>query len=244
MLHTLPLVLDVAVVLIILINVIIGARKGFVKTIYSFVKFAVSAVCAFVFSKPLAEIIKTTEVYRDTESSLIKKLCDYITNGSADVTESIAQSKERIEEFLSSIGTSLDKLFEGSAEGLLPGNTESVMEFSTEIVEPVLSAAATVVAFIAIFIAASIVLFIVMKILDLLASAPVINKFNTLLGAFAGAVIACLFVFIIIMLVSALTPFLETVGVVINQEVISATYVYRWFKDINPLALALAFFAA
>lgn len=244
MTNTVSLILDIAIVLIILINVIIGAKKGFIKTAYSFVKFAASAVCAFFFAKPLAAIIKTTDIYRNTESSLVEKLCDYIENGNVDLTESIAQSKAQIDEFLSSIGTSFDKLFGASDGGFLSGNEESVLEFSRGIVEPVCSALATVVAFVAIFLAASLVLFIVMKILDVFASAPVIKQFNSLLGALAGAVVACLLVFILIMLVSALTPFLETVGVVINDEVIGATYIYKWFKDINPLALALAFFAA
>ena len=240
MTNTVSLVLDIAVVLIILINVIIGAKKGFIRTAYSFIKFAASAVCAFFFAKPLAAVIKTTDIYRSTESSLIEKLCDYIKNGNIDLTESISQSKAQIDEFLSSIGLSFDKLF-GAGE---VATGESVMEFSRGIVEPVCSALATVIAFVAIFLVASLALFIVMKVLDAFASVPVIKQFNSLLGALAGAIVAVLLVFILIMLISALTPFLETVGVVINEEAISATYIYKWLKDINPLALALAFFAA
>ncbi len=241
--NTTAIILDAIIVLIIAVNVILGIKKGFIKTAYSFLKFAVSAVCAFIFAKPVAAIIKATQFYKNTETDLKERFIDYIASENLDLSSAIAENKEKLDELLSKIGLSFEKFMGNVEESLAQSSTEAAGDLAEHIITPICSALATAVAFIAVFIVASIVLWLVMKILNLVASAPIISQFNSLLGGVAGVVVASLLVFVLIMLVSAATPFLESTGIVINDDIIAATYIYKWFAAINPLAVALAFFA-
>ncbi len=236
------LLLDIIVIAIILINVISGAKKGFIKTVYSFFKLILAACAGFIFCAPLAEILKATDFYKKLMSDLATSIGGYISGLSEESFEAITQQTQQLGEILEKLRIPTAEL-EAEYARLAAENSENITEsITTYIITPASNAIVTAIAFVAIFFAALLVLFVLMKLLDLVTKAPVINGANKLLGFAAGFVVALIVIFILSMIIDTAMPYIEGLDIGITSGIVENSKLYKWFSAVNPIGLIIAFF--
>ncbi len=236
------ILLDIIVVAVILINVIIGAKKGFIKEIYSFFRIIIAACAGFFLCSPLAELLKATDFYKKLMTDLGTSIGTYISNLSTESFDALSQQTQQFSELLSKLRIPTSEL-EAEYARLAAENSENITEsITTYIITPASNAIVTAIAFLAVFFVALLVLFIVMKLLDLVAKAPVINGMNRLLGLAAGFVVALIVIFIISAITDAAMPYIEGLGIGITSGMVENSRLFKYFSSINPIGLIIAFF--
>lgn len=244
---TVGVITDIIIIAILLVNVIAGAKKGFVYTAYRFLRLIISFIAAYFFAKPLAEIIKTTPIHSSLSKSLEGSLSNYIDNAVSGVVHGSAENiSEHIQASDSGIGALL-KAFGRSPEEiaaeysrLMEQKAETAAEDLKQfIITPVTDAITIAISFILIFAISLLVLYLVMKLLNLVAEAPVINVLNRLLGGVAGAIAAIIQIFVISIILDALLPLAGSAGIDILGQ-IKDSQLYSFIFSINPIALLIA----
>ena len=242
---TIGIIADIVIVAILLINAISGAKKGFVYTIYRFFRLIIAFASAYFFAKPLAAIIKATPFHEKLVSNLESSLGEYLENAvsgifsqNTAVSESAASSEKlsALQKYLGidpeAIAHEYSKLMEQKAENA----TESIKDY---ILAPFTDGITTAISFVLIFVASLLALYIVMKILDLIAGAPVINGINRTLGGISGIVVGIIQIFVITIILDALLPLAGAGGILAAQE-LQNSRLYSILLSVNPVALLIA----
>ena len=91
------------------------------------------------------------------------------------------------------------------------------------------------VAIILLFIASMIVLTLLVYLLDLIFKLPVLNFANKALGFVIGAIKALLFSFVIIAAIKLALPYLDGMGIKLDESDIEKTMLFSAVDSINPI---------
>lgn len=243
---TVGIAADVIIAALLLINVILGCRRGLIKTVFHGCAALISAGAAYFFSKPLAALLKTTPFYHNVIGGLEQVLNDAFARASGGLSGdpiSAALSGENAElaALFEKFGTNLSDVTAEYARLSEHASEEASALLMRSIAEPVCSAILTALSFAVIFIAALLILKLLMHLLDFVAKAPVLKSVNRVGGLAAGILIALLQIFIFIMLLDALVPLLSGADAGFTRETLrSETVLYGFFASFNPLVFILA----
>lgn len=203
-------IFDIVFLIIFAVIVIFSAKKGFIRSLFDLIGSIVAFVLARVLSSTFAPAAFDAVVRPVSEQYLASTLSDV---GTTDYAVQVEQALSSIPESLSGvmeiIGINTDSILEKVSSANLQGNNlvESIMN---TVVEPVGTA---ILQFVFTAILAVVLIFvikIVVKVLDkVISKLPVINKFNSLLGAAFGVVRGVLIVAVVAMLVSVVAGFIN-----------------------------------
>ncbi|MCD8355620.1 MAG: CvpA family protein [Clostridia bacterium] len=184
---------DWIILLVIIVYVIAGIRKGFIATIASALGSIVALVGALIAASQLKAPVGTFLAPHLTQSvsEHIPELNTY--SGSAnDLWNSISGYLQSI---LTAHGISLDESSEDPANILLNAISQAVGE----------SMAYIVIFFVA-FIVLRALIHMVVSVLDLIAGLPVISSFNALLGGVVGLITGLLLCTIVLWAIKLVVP--------------------------------------
>ena len=199
--ETLSLVLDAILVLILVMTIIDGRRKGFFTTIFSLLATVIAVVVARGYSAPLAEWANENFVHNIAVNALANSISAYIGDGSQAIINAIpdyitnaAQSSGvAIQDIVSNLGSSVDAT--SISEQIYSG-------IYGIIILPVLS----VIAFLIIFAISKFVLSFAVRLIDRIFRLPVLKGLNKTLGGVIGAVKGVLIIGIISVLLVVSAP--------------------------------------
>ncbi len=230
------LVLDILVVAIILICVLISAKKGFVRTLISAVGFVVAIILAVTLSGPIASSIsseyvrpaieeKTASILADTAGNSLNEAADTIWDQLPSFVVGAAASAGVTEE---SLGQSILESTANTAQGLATDITDKLF---MPVVENLLKGIATFVLFLILMIVVSLL----SRILNKLFSGKVFGKFNRALGGVLGAVKGLVFAVVFCVLISVFVGLSENGFLSITQDTIDSTYIFSKVLEIFSL---------
>ena len=172
--------IDVVFVAIVVISILLGRKKGFVRMILSLASLVASWLVADKFAPVLSQWLNDNLIRENLISLLAEKLTTIYENGSREILESIPDYIIKAAEFA---GISPESVVSSAVEpSVMAENIFSACE--TTVVLPVLE----VVTFVAIFIVASIVFALIIRIADKIFDLPVLKKLNKALGGVIGAI--------------------------------------------------------
>ncbi|MEE1010669.1 MAG: CvpA family protein [Acutalibacteraceae bacterium] len=172
--------IDVVFVAIIVICIILGRKKGFIRMVLSLVALIASWIVANKFAPAASQWLNDNFIREKAIALLTEKLTAVIENGSREIIEAIP---EYIINAAKLADISFESILTSAGEpSVAAENIFSACE--TTVVLPVLE----FIMFIAIFIAVSIVLSVVVRLADKLFDLPVLKNLNKMLGAAIGAV--------------------------------------------------------
>lgn len=244
---TVGMITDIVIIAIIIINIITGAKNGFLYTVYRFLRVIIAVVAACFFARPLADLIKTTPAYNSLAKNLESSLGNYIddvvsgffTGGADSMTEKMQASESGLVSLLEAFGRSPEEIAAEYSRLMEQKAETAAEELKQFIIAPVTDAITMAISFIMIFIVSLLVLYIIMSVLNLVADAPVVNFINRILGGAAGAVFAIIHIFIISILLDAILPLTGSVGVDILAQ-IKESSLYSLVFSFNPIAFLVA----
>lgn len=199
--ETLSLIIDAILLLIFVMTIIEGRRKGFFSTLFSLVATAVAVLVAREYSAPFAEWINEMFVQKAAINALANSISAYIGDGSQAIINAIPDyiinaaeaGGVAIQDVISNLGSSVDAV--SVAEQIYSG-------VYGIIVLPILS----VIAFLIIFAVSKFILSFVVKILNGIFRLPILKGLNKTLGGIFGAVKGILVVAIIGVLLVVCAP--------------------------------------
>ena len=231
-------VLDLLVVAVLVISVIVGYKRGFVKSLLRLTGSLISLVLAVVLASPLGSFFNDAFV--------------------SDWLSSSAQGK--LEEQLSAMGGSFDTLFDSMPEefsGLIDhfgvGKNDMEQQYeqmaaedktdgliAEELADYLTQGAAKAISYVLAFLLVYIVSYILIKLLsrliDPIFRLPLLHTANALLGAVLGVLVAVVFLWVAALLIEHVVPYLFGNDSIFHDGFSAEnTLLYRYFVDLNPL---------
>ena len=236
------ILLDIVVLVLLAVNVISGARQGLVKTLYRGFKGILAAAAAFIFAKPLAALLKETPVYTGLLSRIEARMTEYLSGAAGDSADNALSSMtESMKTLLGVLGRTPEQVQEEYTRLAAQQGADAAQGIVRYLVTPACEAVLTVLCFLLLFFSVSLILWLLMKLLNLLASAPLLNGANKILGFAAGLLLAVFHILIFCMLFDAALPYIEAMQPAITADCVANSHLYRFFDGLNPFALIAAF---
>lgn len=218
---TLQIILDLAAAAILLISVISGVKKGFIKTVYSAVRLILCLILTRILYPYAAQILMTTSVPDTIREAVGEKI-----SGLLPAAGSNAEKLENLPlpDFLKEMLIKQD-----TAEIYAKLGVDTFEQYLTA---SVTKFAVNAVAVISVLILAIIVTWIVGLVLNLASKLPVIHSVNAFLGGAIGLVLGIILVWIggaviYVLILTGDRPQLV--------EALNASYLLKFANQYNPI---------
>jgi len=226
-------ILDIAIVLIFVLAVWNGHRRGLIKTLTGVVAFAAAAVVALLLNTVVAGIIYDKAIEPPVVTAIEERLADggSLQEGADKALEAMPGF---VKNMLGNAGITsgqdmINKLTGGT-------NVESqAYQISDEVVRPLAMPLLRTLCTLLLFLVMLLVAHLVLRVLDIIAKLPLLKQLNKGLGGVAGVVSGILWVLFVTSVVQIVAA-VSSPDFVINQTVLSETHVFQWLMNINPLA--------
>ena len=217
-------IVDIALVLVVLVVMISGARRGFLRTVASPVKFVASVAVAFSYCRELYEKFIDNII----RVPISNQLRDFLYEKCADITP------DNVTEELPTLLKMSVGIFDIDLEELASASVSSVLdEIVNSFTDPIVEIVGIIVAFILLYVAAMLLSSLVVAILDFTVSSGFLGVINRALGLIFGSAFGLIIAWGVVAVAEFAMGF---VGY--NFE---AGAVYGFFHDLNPLDLLLSF---
>lgn len=211
---------DLAIVVILLLFLIVGGRRGLLRSLLGVVIFAVSLLGGSILANTLADPV-TEWVTPRLEGYVLERL----TNGHGQEAISAAAAADT---------AALDQLLDLDAiSDMAKKAMDSAMEAGKNLLEGAVSGMVRSIVYAALFLLSFLLLSLLLRLLTsplhLAAQAPVLSTVNRLAGAALGLCTGVLAMF-------AVASVLQWAGV-IDPQVLRQTYLLRYFAQHSPMDL-------
>ncbi len=206
------LAIDIILTVIIILPVILGIKRGFVKTVMGLVSVLIAICASYILTPYLSPLCrdKIVEPYMRTPvESQIESMLD--ASGETFDTESLENLSEIpdvVKNICDTFGIDIQDI-KSNEEIDKQSPDQSISDHITELI---LSRTAYIIAFISVFIAAAIVLRIITIILCAICKMPILNSINRIAGAVFGFCFGGISAFVIAKLLILLLPTLVSVN--------------------------------
>ena len=206
------LAIDIILAIIIILPVILGIKRGFVKTVMGLVSVLIAICASYILTPYLSPLCrdKIVEPYMRTPvESQIESMLD--ASGETFDTESLenlSKIPDVVKNICDTFGIDIQDI-KSNEEIDKQSPDQSISDHITELI---LSRTAYIIAFISVFIAAAIVLRIITIILCAICKMPILNSINRIAGAVFGFCFGGISAFVIAKLLILLLPTLVSVN--------------------------------
>ena len=217
--------LDLIIIGIILLSVVISAKRGFVKAAVEAAGFIAAVAVAFTVSSPLASITydKIIEppivdaaintVGESAEHNAFNALPDFITENNL-LREEIAPFTEKI------------------TQNLSQGTEAAVKTAAQEIVKPIATKVLGLLYTIILILVLMIVVRLLARFLNKIFSFSLVGKLNRFLGGTVGVVKGVLYAAVFCGIISLILSFTGKPLLIFTEENINNSYIFKIFTEI------------
>lgn len=228
-------ILDGAVILIFLLAVFIGYRRGFIKAIIRLVGCILALVVALCVSKPLAggvfDLFLADQI-EQTVSSHIQQTDEQAVKDA--LTGILEQLPQPVVNALESVGLGTPEEITRQVEEALGGPAEEVSgRIITAVVRPVAVSLLSALLFILLFIVCMILVGILASVINKAFQIPVLRQVNGVLGAVVGVFQGILLIFVGVAVITLLSQ-VSSSDSAISRQVVEDTFIVRTVENISP----------
>ncbi len=223
-------IIDALLILIVFISMIVGAKRGFIKTVaIKPIKILVSIFAAFKLCGKGALIIEDKYILPPISS----KLSGYFEGVSGELTaENASDNTPVVIRFLANLmGVDINEVA-GNADGDIAG------ALADSLASPVAHAVSSVIAFIVIYILARVLLWLCVLLVDGIFSAPGLSIVNSVLGAIFGIAVGLMFAWLCALVINSVAPLLDGKDFFKDYS-LENTYVLKRLCGFDPLEYIL-----
>ena len=229
------LILDALILILFVGMILLGRRRGFIKTVSGVVVFVAALMLSATLSGPVSNFLYGTFV----EPPVLEELTAHVGEGSPAAGQ-LDAALERMPAFvtnrLSATGVDSGAAVLERLSGAQTGETVADT-IARQVVEPVVLPLMKSVATLLLFLLLLIGLSIVVKAVDLVAKLPLLKQLNKSLGVVAGIAQGLLWSFVLVTVLQlvANAGWLDF----LTPAVLDKTLLLRWINSINPMTAAL-----
>lgn len=221
------LIIDLIIVSLILICVLIYAKRGFVKSVFGVLGFVAAIVLSFAFSSPLANLVY--------DKAVEPAICSVIETTIHDTTDDINSAV--IETLPSFIKNNVD-FSNTNLYNPADIDTPKMMaeKICNDFVEPTTLSLLKIIFSIILFVLLSIVIKFVVKLLNRVFSFSIIGKLNATLGGVLGAIIGIVFALLFVLIINLLIAFNGGFWI-FTSDIIGSTFLFKQLLQLLPLGI-------
>ena len=228
--------LDIIFIVVAVILIVTGAKKGFVKALLDGLSTIISGVIAYMFSKPVAEFLYTSFI-RDFFKSRFTNVLTGSSENFDGISERINVLVNELPEGAINLATKFGFNINAETTAIIQNganDTESLVEaVMINIADSVLLTLTEAVSLVALFIIVSILLTLVIRLLsDIIKKIPLVKETDKIAGGILGLVKAVVIVFV----VSTVLFFIA--GSSNNEDlvtVVNSSKIFEFVNNNNPL---------
>lgn len=231
--------IDALLIAICVITVIVGTKRGFVKTLMSLVSTVIAFICSYTFTPALAEFLQNKFFLAPVADSIAKTIRSLVpaADGQFDVGLLFEDMPQTLATILERYNIDPAAL-QNTAETVSGQGGDAVQAMADAIALPIVSTVSAAVAFMGIFIIVSVALAIVTAIINSIFKLPVLKSANTLLGFLMSVAIAFIILFVYSSVVSSLVISLGSISPqLFGSDVIDKTLIVKFFSTHDFLSL-------
>ena len=233
--------LDLLVVAILVICIILGCRKGLVRSVIGFLGKIISLVAAFFLSENLGTYLDKNYIHSPMRQWLVNQLSPTADNINASLSSLDLDSlfSER-PDFFVNISNLLNVNIDDVSTRYFAIKAQGVEQAKAAIVDvmisPVSSVLSRIAAFLIIFIVCSVGVAVRWWLSDLIINLPIIRQLDTLGGAVFGVLNGILIVFVTVSVIGLSTQYvLKDLTFEDRKAIVDGTILYEQFQNINPI---------
>ncbi|MBO4770244.1 MAG: CvpA family protein, partial [Clostridia bacterium] len=227
--------LDVLVLAVFALCVILGVKKGFIRSIILLAVLALAFFASYKFTKPFAEYLNKNYISSSVAEKVSEKIAAIFSSGSDTGEKAAEQSKEisdediedkkgDISDLLSGFSISVDDL----KSWLKEKKDRTVAEIADFIAGPTANALSVGIAFLIIFFGTAILGYIALWLISKLFETEALSGVNGLLGGLLGAVKGLAICIALCYALCRILPSLGGINGVIPSDVIEKTYIVNF----------------
>lgn len=227
------LIFDGVILFAVIIAIILGVKRGFVKSIMGVGTLIAALFVAFAFTPTVSPYIENTALIQEIGDSITETIQSLSKSGEEtyDLSKLFGDMPESFRQILERYGADAGEL--SAAVNPKPdANASHVDDLAAMIADPVAGAIAGVLAFLGLFVATVIVLKILTCILDLVFQLPVLKTANTLLGLLLGVICALVWAWVLSSLSVIFINAMSSISPeVFSPTLIDNTVILKFFAD-------------
>lgn len=223
-------ILDGIAILILVITIIVGYRRGFLKSLVQFIGCVAAFILAFSLSAPAANFTFDTFLAEGLENTLTEAL---VTNADAAPTELLQSLPEPILAVLEN-STQLQATLENLGDAAASTAETAVETLMTSVIRPVAVSLIQFVAFILLFVILMFVARLLAKVIKPITKLPLLRQVDGALGAVLGLIKGVLFTIAFVSVVQLIAA-TGSPDSLVTQEMVESSILVSWIAEINPL---------
>lgn len=190
------MIVDIGIIVIIILAIIIGMKKGLTVCLVNIFSFIIALVVAIMFCKPVGSfIIQKTPLGSDIKEAIKQNIP---MNNDFEIDEN-SNLPEGIKLFINNQVTNVNE-----------GKDASIEAISSELTTDIIN----VIAFIGIFIVVRLALVVVKILSKLITKLPIIKQIDHLGGSICGGIQGILVIYCIFAIVSVISPMIEDTAII------------------------------
>ena len=218
------MIIDFLVIGAILLSIFLGYKKGLIGLAFRILSFFIAIIITLLLYKPIATYItKYTTIDDKINSIIIEKL-----------SFTKVEEGEKIEKEETNLPNVIVNYINDGVENAVSETKDNVIEVvANTLTENVIN----VIVILGIFVISKLILLFAKVILEAVTEIPLIKQFNEIGGIIYGLVRAIFIIYIILTIISFISPMIEQTGIL---EMIQKTMLTSWLYN-NNLILILFF---
>lgn len=205
---------DIVAIVIVVLFVMWGAKKGLVKSVLGLGSIIISIVLALTLYQPVSTFLKDSVIGEYVTVNIAKVLDASEKEPEEMETEDAANALNLPPEIMSKVSESVDDI-----------KTTALGSISTS----VSSLAINLLSMLIVFLVIKLILWIITLLLDAVTGIPVIRGLNKMLGGVLGAVSGIITIYILLAILTFMTA-VDTDNKIVNN-VLESTYVSKMYND-------------
>lgn len=226
------IILDAIIILIIILFVILSAKKGFVRTLIEVIGFIAAIAIALSISTPIANFCYDGAV----QPIVAKTVESTITEGSSNVNEAVDAVWNKLPSFLTE-----SNFFKLSKDNITSSINEETASDTAQLIDTINSfvkPAVTKLLAVIISVILVVVLLFVVKLLakavNKLFSFSIIGDINKTLGGILGLVKGAAVSVIFCMIISLILSFTKNGFLIFTYDAINSSYLFKFIMGLSP----------
>ena len=205
---------DIAAIALVVLFIMLGAKKGLVKSVLGLGSIVISIILALTLYQPVSTFLKDSVVG------------EYITINIAKVLDSSEKEPEEMEtEEAAGVLNLPPEIMSKVTEGIDDIKDTALTSISTSVSE----LAINLLSMLIVFLVIKLILYLLTLLLDAVTGLPVIRTLNKAMGAVLGAVSGIITIYILLAILTFATA-VDTDNKIVNN-VLESKFVSEMYKD-------------
>lgn len=236
-------VADIIIAVFIALSVLLGYKRGFIKTVFSCFSLVAALILANIFGSSGADIIRKTPLEEMINKGISEKIYGYFDDSAKSSEEKIKDGFQNLESssFASSLerlGVDISSLSDECESAIQSGKANMCEKLVGNICDVVTDGLLGALGTLCVFVLALILLKIVSILLQGLFKLPVLKSINTVGGVITGLIFGIFGAFVLCTVASILLPYIPE-NPILYPGLENSSILYRFFVGINPVIFLL-----